>query len=127
MLERALLLLIAFLPIAFLPVALRLWTRRFLRRVADVPGPAIVAFTHPLCASCRAAQQPALERLRTIAHYVRVEVVDVQREPQRARRYGILTVPSTAVVDPAGRIAALNHGLVDEHRLLRQLETARSR
>jgi len=108
--------------LVLLPAALRLWDRRFLRRPADVPGPAVVAFTHPLCGPCRTVQQPALERLRAIAGHVRVEVVDVQREPHRAQRYGILTVPATAVVDPSGRIAAVNHGVADERRLLRQLE-----
>lgn len=122
MLERVLLAVgISAALLVLLPSALRLWNRRFLRRSADVPGPAVVAFTHPLCGPCRTLQQPALERLRAVARHVRVEVVDVRREPHRARRYGILTVPATAVVDPSGRIAALNHGVADEHQLLRQL------
>jgi thioredoxin-like negative regulator of GroEL len=122
MFERVLLLVgVAVALLVLLPAAVRLWNRRFLRRPADVPGPAVVAFTHPLCGPCRTVQQPALERLRAIARHVRVEVVDVQREPHRARRYGIFTVPATAVVDPSGRIAALNHGVADERRLLRQL------
>ncbi|MCS7173829.1 MAG: thioredoxin family protein [Armatimonadetes bacterium] len=95
--------------------------RRFLRAPADVVGPAVVAFTHPLCVPCRTQQLPALERLRALRGGVRIEVVDVQRQPERARRYGVWTVPATAVVDASGRIVALNHGVADEHRLLGQL------
>ncbi|MDR7415720.1 MAG: thioredoxin family protein [Armatimonadota bacterium] len=100
---------------------LRFRDRRFLRAPADVPGPAVVAFTHPLCVPCRTQQVPALERLRISHPEVRIEVVDVLQHPERARRYGIWTVPATAVVDASGRIVALNHGVADEHRLLHQL------
>ncbi|MDR5708834.1 MAG: thioredoxin family protein [Armatimonadota bacterium] len=120
--ERALIVLGIFLLVAVgWSVLLHIHDRRFLRAQADVPGPAVVAFTHPLCVPCRTQQMPALERLQTLNPEVRIEVVDVQRQPERARRYGIWTVPATAVVDASGRIAALNHGVTDEHRLLGQL------
>ncbi len=127
MAERAVLLLAILLVAVAFPALLRLRDRRFLRRRADVSGPAVVAFTHARCGPCRTQQLPALERLRVLSPEVRIEVVDVQQDPQRARRYGIWTVPATAVVDPSGRITALNHGVADESRLLRQLGRARPR
>jgi thioredoxin-like negative regulator of GroEL len=105
-------------------VLLRLRDRRFLRAPADVPGPAVVAFTHPLCVPCRTQQLPALEHLSRLDPEIHIEVVDVLQHPERARRYGIWTVPATAVVDASGRIVVLNHGVADEHRLLRQLTQA---
>ncbi len=122
MAERVILLvaILLFVAVAF-PALLRLRDRPFLRRRADVPGPAVVAFTHARCGPCRTQQLPALERLRALSPEVRIEVVDVQQDPQRARWYGIWTVPATVVVDPSGRITALNHGVADERRLLRQL------
>ncbi len=122
MAERAILLLAVLLLVAVaFPALLRLRDRRFLRRRADVPGPAVVAFTHARCGPCRTQQLPALKRLRVLSPEVRIEVVDVQQDPQRARRYGIWTVPATVVVDSSGHITACNHGVADESRLLRQL------
>lgn len=99
------------------------WRDRRLRQRLRLPeGPAVIAFTHRLCAPCRTQQLPALQRLRQLAGPgVRVEVVDVEQQPQVARRFGIFSVPSTVVVGPHGRVVAFNHGFADEVKLLRQL------
>jgi thioredoxin-like negative regulator of GroEL len=109
------------LVVAALPLLLRLRDRRLARRVGYVEGPAVLAFTHRLCVPCRTQQAPALDRLRALMPSVRIEVVDVEREPEIARRYGIFTVPSTVVIGASGRALAFNHGLAGEHRLARQL------
>ncbi|MCS7235976.1 MAG: thioredoxin family protein [Armatimonadota bacterium] len=96
--------------------------RRLARRLRLPPGPAVVAFTHRLCAPCRTQQLPALQRLqRVTGTRVRVQVVDVGRHPEVARRFGIFTVPSSVVVGPDGRVVAFNHGFADDGKLLRQL------
>jgi thioredoxin-like negative regulator of GroEL len=96
--------------------------RRVRARLRLSPGPAVIAFTHRLCVPCRTQQLPALRRLQEAAGpRVRVEVVDVEADPQAARRFGIFTVPSTVVVGPDGLVVAFNHGFADERKLLRQL------
>ncbi len=104
------------------------WRDRRLRaRLQLPPGPAVIAFTHRLCTPCRTQQLPALRRVQAVAGpQLRVEVVDVERDPASARRFGIFTVPSTVVVGPDGRVVAFNHGFADEARLLRQLGTSQA-
>lgn len=99
------------------------WRERRVRVHVRLPaGPAVIAFTHRLCVPCRTQQLPALERLRQLSGPgLRVDVVDVERHPDVARRFGIFTVPSTVVVGPDGRVVAFNHGFADERKLLRQL------
>jgi thioredoxin-like negative regulator of GroEL len=110
--------------VAVLAAAGWVWQRerRLRARLRVRGGPAVIAFTHQLCGPCHSEQLPALGRLRQRAGPgVRVEVVDVERAPDVARRFGIFTVPSTVVVGPDGRVVAFNHGFADEDKLLRQL------
>ncbi|MDQ7799680.1 MAG: thioredoxin domain-containing protein [Armatimonadota bacterium] len=120
--ERALVVLLVGAAVAAGAAWLR-WRERRVRLHVHVPGgPAVIAFTHRLCAPCRSQQLPALKRLQELVDsHVRVEVVDVERDPHLARRFGVFTVPSTVVVGPDGRVVAFNHGFADEARLLRQL------
>jgi len=38
-----------------------------------------------------------------------------------ARRFGVLTVPTTAILDPSGRLTALNNGFAPTSRLAEQV------
>jgi len=123
--------LVALLVVALAVLAAAGWVwqreRRLRARLRVQAGPAVIAFTHRLCGPCHSQQLPALGRLRQRAGSgVRVEVVDVERAPHVARRFGIFTVPSTVVVGPDGRVVAFNHGFADEDKLLRQLGWRRS-
>jgi len=82
--------------------------------------PAILYFSGSRCVQCRALQEPALERL---AQQVRVAVrkIDAAREPEIARRFHILSVPATVVLDARHRIRGVNVGFADEQQLLEQL------
>jgi thioredoxin 1 len=123
--------LVALLVVALAVLAAAGWVwqreRRLRARLRVQAGPSVIAFTHRLCGPCHSQQLPALGRLRQRAGSgVRVEVVDVERAPHVARRFGIFTVPSTVVVGPDGRVVAFNHGFADEDKLLRQLGWRRS-
>jgi hypothetical protein len=112
---------------------LRLRHRRRLRALAGerpleglVPGgrPAVVAFTLPGCAECRARQAPALEQLRAgRGGTVAVATLPADAHPAVVERLGILTVPSTAVLDADGQVRFLNHGFADAARLAAQLDS----
>jgi thiol-disulfide isomerase/thioredoxin len=69
-----------------------------------VHGPAIVQFTAPYCAPCRAAA-PLLERAAGHAGLA-FEQVDVEERPDVAHRYGIRTVPTILVADRSGQVLA---------------------
>ena len=78
----------------------------------------VVTFSTPSCAECR-TQAAILDPL--VDASVRVLPVDAAQRPDVARAFGVLTVPSTAVLGAGGALVAVNHGLADEARLRAQL------
>jgi thioredoxin-like negative regulator of GroEL len=87
----------------------------------------LIAFSTPSCAACHQAQSPAIDLVRKQLgeEALRVIRVDAARQPRAARAFGILTVPSTVVVDAGGqRILAVNQGFAPSTRLVQQLQLA---
>ena len=78
-------------------------------------APAVIYFYGSACAACE-TQKRALETLS-----VDVVPVDAAREPELAAWAGVLTIPSTAIVDPARRLRAVNHGFKPARELSEQL------
>src|SRR5271165_2728888 len=93
----------------------------------DVPGEAqgkvrILAFSSADCIQCHTLQQPALRRLQTLwRDEIDVVEVDAPGSPELARRYRILTVPSTVVLNAAGEAQAVNYGFANFARLQQQI------
>lgn len=75
--------------------------------------PAVVLFSTPSCAEC-ATQRALLGDVRVIE-------VDASARPEVAARFGVLTAPTTAILDAEGRVRALNHGFAGAERLAAQL------
>jgi thioredoxin-like negative regulator of GroEL len=140
MLER-LAFLIAFAVLVALAVLLvRSWNARRVRRVLHGPSTAVwdslgeapdgrrtlVTFSTPSCAACHAAQAPAVTAVeeRLGAAQVRVIRVDAAQRPEVARAFGVLTVPSTVVLAPAGEVVAVNQGFAPSGHLVEQLQRA---
>jgi thioredoxin 1 len=82
-----------------------------------------VAFSSPSCGACHTAQLPALEALehQLGATAVRLIEVDIASQPEVARRFGIMTVPSTVILRTDGGVGAINHGFTPAARLVTQL------
>lgn len=97
------------------------WSRA---RDAALPGTGtgeVLYFSTPHCAQCRYYQEPEIDRLvLESSDRVMVRTVDA-RTDEMARRFGILTVPSTVVLDPGGRVVAVNNGPASAETLMRQL------
>lgn len=114
-----------------------LWqTRTQLRRIAEQhnhdpllsdfsPGtPAIVYFTTPGCVPCKTQQQPALQRLReSLGNRVQIFQFDATEVPDAADRWGVMSAPTTFVLNADGEPKAVNHGVADERKLTQQLES----
>lgn len=85
-------------------------------------GPRIVYFTTQTCVVCKAQQEPAiaavLERMGTA---LRIERHDAVAERAEADRYGVLSVPTTAVYDASGDLVTVNRGFAPAALLLSQL------
>ncbi len=89
----------------------------------DVSGdhPTLLYFSTPQCAQCRAQQWPAIERALASFTDVFVQKIDALAEPQLADRWGVLTVPTTILVDRTGQVRAVNYGLASASKLAGQL------
>jgi thiol-disulfide isomerase/thioredoxin len=128
MLERALLVIVLF---AIGYAAYRLRVSRQIDQVSHdplldqlQPGiPAIIYFTTPDCIPCRTRQQPALERIRETLgeNALQVLQIDATQEPDVADRWGVLSAPTTFIIDSSGQTVAVNHGVADEAKLQRQI------
>jgi thioredoxin 1 len=88
--------------------------------LADGTRPAVLYFTTPDCAQCRLQQTPILAQLAAKVD-VAVHKLDAVEQEALARFYGIMTVPTTVVLDPQLRPIAVNHGVTPLPKLLAQV------
>jgi thiol-disulfide isomerase/thioredoxin len=84
--------------------------------------PAILYFTTPECVPCKTIQRPALQRLQQeLGGRLQVIEVNAVEQPDLAGAWGVLSVPTTFVLDPQGRPRHVNHGVTRAEKLLQQL------
>jgi hypothetical protein len=83
----------------------------------------ILAFSSEDCRQCHQMQTPALLRVTEARkNQVRVEEIDAPSSPELTQRYKVLTLPTTVVLDPDGRVHAVNYGFANTQRLLEQVD-----
>ncbi|HEY7350812.1 MAG TPA: thioredoxin family protein [Ktedonobacterales bacterium] len=83
----------------------------------------ILNFSSPDCSQCFRLQEPALRRLLEARQdAVTVLHVDAPSTPELTRRYQVLTVPTTVVLDATGQARAVNFGFASTERLLEQVD-----
>jgi thioredoxin-like negative regulator of GroEL len=119
------------LAVAVVWGAIRLWRSIKLRHLRTqtpfnsiVPAgkPAVVAFSAPYCQECHTLQAPALKRLQTnLDDRVTVATLSALEHPDLVDHLGILTVPSTVVLDASGVVRHLNLGYASDAKLREQL------
>ncbi len=114
------------------------WNRFQLRRLGRVGGgplrgletlrdgvPGILYFTTPDCQVCLAAQKPALMRLEAeLGAGIQIVEVDAAAQRELADYWGVLSVPTTFIIDGSGQPRHINHGLTSKDKLRRQVEDA---
>lgn len=136
MLERLLVLVALGLALGILAFLARKGAGRRMRTAQQIPvpelwdalgegpdgRPTVIAFSTPSCAACHTAQKPALAALEALRPgAVRILEVDAASRPEVAHRFGVMTVPSTAVLGGDGRLTALNQGFANAEQLAGQL------
>lgn len=85
--------------------------------------PAIVYFTTPTCAPCKTVQRPAIERMKaSYGKWFQVIEVDASQQPEIAQEWGVMTVPTTFVMDASGQPRYVNQGIATAEKLIKQLE-----
>lgn len=84
--------------------------------------PAILYFTTPDCAPCRTVQGPAIEELRDQLHErLQIIKVDASERIDLANQWGVLSVPTTFIIDAQGQPRHVNNGVASAAKLRQQL------
>jgi len=87
--------------------------------------PTLLYFSSPDCAPCHLQQSPILASLReTLGDCINFQEYDAVAHPELARRYRVLTVPTTVVIAPNGAVLAVNYGVTQANKLQRQVEAS---
>jgi thiol-disulfide isomerase/thioredoxin len=83
----------------------------------------LVYFTTPTCVPCKTVQRPAIQQLsQRLGNRLQVLEIDASQQPDVASRWGVLSVPTTFVIDPSGAVRHVNHGVARAEQLLTQLQ-----
>jgi len=84
--------------------------------------PTIVYFTTPDCVVCKTTQRPALNRLREKMEG-RLQVIEINalEKPDLAQQWGVLSVPTTFILDAQGSPQQVNYGVTLEEKLREQI------
>lgn len=86
--------------------------------------PMIVYFTAPDCAPCKTIQRPALSKLLTLTgDSVQVIEIDATQRPDLAEQWGVMSVPTTFLLDAHGEARYVNNGVTRVEKLMEQLQT----
>jgi thioredoxin-like negative regulator of GroEL len=100
----------------------RAGSRRLGLEQARAGVPTILYFTTPSCVPCRTVQAPALDRLSArFEQALQIVKIDAQAQPEIADHWGVLSVPTTFVIDSAGKTRFFNFGVTPAEKLQHQL------
>jgi len=87
--------------------------------------PRVLYFTGEACTICHTAQRPALRSLAaTIDPGIEIREIDIAVEPEMARRYRVMSLPTTIVLGAEGQVTDINVGFASGEVLRRQLVEA---
>jgi thioredoxin-like negative regulator of GroEL len=82
----------------------------------------VLFFTGEHCSVCHYRQKPALEVVRSSHNGdLRVVELDAAEENSLARRFGVLSLPSTVVLAADGTVGAVNYGFAPSDQLNAQV------
>jgi thioredoxin-like negative regulator of GroEL len=123
---------IAALLIGIVAMSLRVQQRGQLQlvgRIIDSPlgvrphsEPSVLFFSSTTCAICHTAQRPALDTLvARSSGRLAVREIDVAAEPDVARSYRVMSLPTTIVLGAEGDVTAINVGFASAEKLAGQL------
>jgi thioredoxin 1 len=85
--------------------------------------PVILYFTTPTCVPCKTVQRPALQRLKDqVGEKLQVVEIDASLQPDVASNWGVMSVPTTFIIDGEGDPKHVNHGVAPYEKLQKQLK-----
>jgi thiol-disulfide isomerase/thioredoxin len=86
--------------------------------------PVIVYFTTPDCVPCKTVQRPAIDQVSGVLGE-KLEVIEINAydQPELAQTWGVMSVPTTFVLDTRGEARYVNNGVARADKLLAQIQT----
>lgn len=89
------------------------------------PGvPAILYFTTPTCMPCKTVQRPAIQEVQqALGDQIQIIEIDASQRLDLANEWGVMSVPTTFILDKNGRPRQINHGVARAEKLLAQLKS----
>lgn len=73
-------------------------------------------------------QRPALARLQErLGEAIQVVEIDAAAQPRLADYWGVLSAPTTFIIDSRGRPRRVNHGVAGAEKLEKQIEEVENR
>ena len=86
--------------------------------------PVIVYFTTPDCAPCKTVQRPAIQKVLTLyGDNLEVVEIDATERPDLAKTWGVMSVPTTFLLDARGEARFVNNGVTRVEKLMEQLQS----
>lgn len=86
--------------------------------------PVIVYFTTPECVPCKTVQRPALNQVsQLLGERLEVVEIDATQRPDLATAWGVMSVPTTFLLDAGGKARFVNNGVTRAEKLMEQLDT----
>jgi thiol-disulfide isomerase/thioredoxin len=85
--------------------------------------PVLVYFTTPDCVPCKTVQRPAINRVsHVLGKELEVVEIDATERPDLAKAWGVMSVPTTFVLDARGKARYVNNGVARAEKLLEQIQ-----
>jgi len=103
--------------------------RRVNRRIlaeSTAKQPTLLYFRSETCAVCPTQARYLAEVLAAEeggnGRFI-LQPIDIDHHPDKASQYGIMTLPTTMLLDAAGQVREINYGLTPPHKLRQQLKS----
>ena len=86
--------------------------------------PVLVYFTTPECAPCKTVQRPAIDCVSNLlGEKLQIVEIDATERPDLAKVWGVMSVPTTFLLDARGEARYVNNGVARAEKLLEQIQT----
>jgi len=110
-------------------VALRQWHVGWLNRgetavsaITSLATPTLLYFRSDTCAVCPTQGRYVEEVVKGWNGRLAIQKIDTDTEPETAQRYGVMSLPTTILIDHNGSVQDINYGLTNARKLNKQVE-----
>lgn len=83
--------------------------------------PTLLYFRSDTCAACPTQSRYVENLVQGGNGRFTLQSIDVDSQPDKAKEYGVMTLPTTMIIDANGQVKEINYGLTPSHKLQKQL------